>query len=442
MKYTECLKWRPSVYRAVRAALSILTLVGLFSTNCAENQTSANVKVFIGATIIDGTGTAPLADGVLIIRAGRLETVGTRSTVSIPKGADLIDVSGKFIIPGLINAHGHVGDTVGLENGHYSRENVLRQLRLYACYGITTVNSLGGDRIEAMAIRAAEDSTDLNRARLLFAGEVVAGDSQKEARGAVAKNANMQVDFIKFRVDDFLGTAPKMPISICKAIIDEAHNRELPVAAHLFYLEDVKALLRADVDFVAHSIRDLEADEEVIQLLLEKDVSYCPTLTREVSVFVYESEPDFFKDPFFLRYADPGVLDQLRDPERQQRIRNSASAQRYKQALEIASRNLKKLADAGVRIAFGTDSGPPARFQGYFEHMELELMAKAGLTPSQILVSATRDAASALGRTDIGTLEAGKWADFIVLSNNPLDDIKNARTIESVWIAGNSVPMD
>ena len=92
-----------------------------------------------------------------------------------------------------------------------------------------------------------------------------------------------------------------------------------------------------------------------------------------------------------------------------------------------------------MRIAFGTDSGPPARFQGYFEHMELELMAKAGLTASQILLSATRDAASALGRTDIGTLEAGKWADFIVLSNNPLDDIKNARTIESVWIGGNQV---
>ena len=106
----------------------------------------------------------------------------------------------------------------------------------------------------------------------------------------------------------------------------------------------------------------------------------------------------------------------------------------------MASVNLKKLADAGVKIAFGTDSGPPARFQGYFEHLELELMAKAGLSPKQIIVSATGDAAGSLGLEDVGTLEPGKWADFIVLTDNPLEDIKNTRSIESVWIAGNRVP--
>jgi imidazolonepropionase-like amidohydrolase len=162
---------------------------------------------------------------------------------------------------------------------------------------------------------------------------------------------------------------------------------------------------------------------------------------REVSTFVYESEPDFFSDPFFLREADPAVLAQLRDRKRQEAMRTSRSAQTYKKALEIASRNLKKLSDAGVRIAMGTDTGPPARFQGYFEHMELELMAKAGLTPAQVILSATGDAARCMGLDgQVGTIRPGAWADFLVLARNPLQDVRNTRTLESVWIAGNRLP--
>jgi imidazolonepropionase-like amidohydrolase len=132
---------------------------------------------------------------------------------------------------------------------------------------------------------------------------------------------------------------------------------------------------------------------------------------------------------------------QLRQPARQQAMAASASARRYKQALEVAMRNLKKAASAGVRIAMGTDSGASAeRFQGYFEHLEMAMMAEAGLTPAQILRAATVDAARTVGRDDIGLLAAGKWADFVVLRQNPLDDIKNTQSIESVWIAGRRVP--
>ena len=166
----------------------------------------------------------------------------------------------------------------------------------------------------------------------------------------------------------------------------------------------------------------------------------CPTLTREVSTFIYESRPAFFDNPFFLREADQAILQQLLDPKRQEAMRRSESAQRYKQALEMASRNLKKLSDAGVRIAFGTDTGPPARFQGYFEHMEMELMAKAGLTPMQILKSATSDAAKCMNAPGkIGTLEKGAWADLIVLDENPTTGIGSMRAIHSVWIAGNRI---
>ena len=212
------------------------------------------------------------------------------------------------------------------------------------------------------------------------------------------------------------------------------------MAAHLFYLDDAKALVKAGVDFLAHSIRDVDVDQELINLMVEQNICLTPTLLREVSTFVYESRPNFFDDPFFLQHVDPAVLTQLEDPERQVQVQNSSSAQQYKAALDIAMRNVKALADGGVRIAFGTDTGPVGRFQGYFEQLELERMVDAGLTAEQVLVTATRDAAACMQTEDVGTLEAGKWADLLVLSADPLDDILNTRAIESVWIAGNQIP--
>ena len=201
-------------------------------------------------------------------------------------------------------------------------------------------------------------------------------------------------------------------------------------------------LLESGIDFIAHSIRDAEVDEETIGLFAGRDTCYSPTLTRELSTFVYEDTPDFFTDPFFLAEVDDEIIAQLSDPERQQLVRENRAAQLYKDALPTAAANLKALTDAGVRIAFGTDSGPPARFQGYFEHLELAMMADAGMTPEQILRSATIDAAACLGLNDVGTLETGKWADFVVLGADPLEDILNTRTIEAVYIAGNLIPRD
>ncbi|MFQ5929702.1 MAG: amidohydrolase family protein, partial [Acidobacteriota bacterium] len=418
-------------------------LAGLLSCAPQSAPPREGVKVFVGARILDGTGNTPIENAVMLVREGRIEAVGARDSIQIPDGAQRIHVSGKTIIPGLINSHGHVGGTKGLESGpeHYSQENVLHQLGLYARYGVTTVLSLGGDQQEAVPLRDAQDTPELDRARLYIAGRVVTAETPEAARQEVDEMAAMKVDFIKIRVDDNLGTRKKMAPEVYQAVIDQAHQNGLRVAAHFFYLEDGKSLLRSGVDFLAHSARDQEVDVEFIELLKEHDVCLCPTLVREVSTFVYEDVPGFFEDPFFLREADPEVLAQLKDPDRQQQVRNSRSAKAYKQALKVASANLKKLVDEGLPVAFGTDSGPPARFQGYFEHMELQLMAKADLTSMQILVSATGAAARCLGLADdLGTLEPGRWADFIVLSEDPLADITNSRNIESVWIAGNRVP--
>jgi imidazolonepropionase-like amidohydrolase len=245
------------------------------------------------------------------------------------------------------------------------------------------------------------------------------------------------VDIVKIRVDDNLGTTPKMPPEIYRAVIDQAHARGLRVAVHLFYLADAKLLLDAGADFIAHSIRDAHVDAPVIVALKARDVCVCPTLTREMSTFVYASTPAFFSDSFFLKHADPKVVAALQEPARQDAMRKSVAAARYKAGLEVASRNLKTLSDAGVTIAMGTDTGPPARFQGYFEQLELEMMAKAGLTPRQVLAAATRDAARCMKiDKEVGTIETGKWADFIVLNADPLADITNTRAIDSVWIAG------
>ena len=400
-------------------------------------RSASRATVFVGARVVDG-GTV-IEDAVIVVRDGKVAAIGSRSKVAIAADAERIDVAGKTIIAGMINAHGHVGETVGLKSGAelYTEENVKRQLALYARYGITTVVSLGGDQDAAFRLRDAQDKGALDRARIFPSGPVLAPATPQEARKQVAELAARKPDFVKIRVDDNLGTTPKMSPEIYRAVIDEAHRQNLRVAAHLYYLDDAKGLLKAGADFVAHSIRDKEVDQELIGLLKAKDVCVCPTLMREVSTFVYEREPAFFADPFFLRDADKSILDQLRDPKRQEGVRASKSAQQYKLSLEMAKRNLKRLSDAGVRIAMGTDTGPPGRFQGFFEHEELRLMAESGMTPRQILAAATTDAARCMKATGrLGTLQPGAWADLVVLGKNPLDDIANARAIESVWVGG------
>jgi imidazolonepropionase-like amidohydrolase len=405
-----------------------------------STQPAPAVRAFTGARVIDGTDRPPIDNATIVVRDGRIVAVGPAAGVTIPSGAARVSLAGKTVIPGLVNAHGHVGNTVGLKQGVYSAENVLRDLRTYAAYGVTTVYSLGDDQEAGIKARDAQNTPTLDRARLFVAGPVLAPKSPEEARKLVADDAAMKVDIVKIRVDDNLGATAKMAPEVYRAVIDEAHKRKLPVAVHLFYLDDAKAVLDAGADLIAHSVRDKDVDADLIAMLKRRNVCVCPTLMREVSTFVYESTPAWFSDPMFLKHVDAQTVAELKEPAKQEAMKNSKSAQRYKVALDQASRNLKKLSDAGVPIAMGTDTGPPARFQGYFELMELELMAKAGLTPRQVLTSATRDAARCMKLDrDLGTLEPNKWADFVALDADPLADISNTRKIADVYVAGNRV---
>ena len=424
---------------------SVLVALSLTVASCAAPESepvgpTPGLTAFTGARLIIGTGDTVIKNGTLLVRDGRIEAAG--DAVDVPADARQVDVSGKTIIPGLVNAHGHVNDVRGLESdpSFYTEEHVEDQLGLYARYGVTTVFSLGGGGPAGVSVRDRQ-GPDLDHARLYLAGPVITADSVEQAIERVNAAADMGADLIKIRVDDNLGASQKMPSDIYAAVIDAAHERGLRLAAHLYYLDDAKELLEAGADLIAHSVRDAAVDDRLVALLIENDVCYCPTLMREVSTFVYESRPAWFDDPFFLKEANPAVVEELASPAYQERVRNSRAAPIYKAALERAQTNLKTLADAGVGIAMGTDTGPAGRFQGYFEHGELELMAEAGLTPLRTIVASTGEAARCM-RVDeeLGTLEAGKWADFVVLNANPLDDIRHTRNIESVWIAGNPVP--
>src|SRR5262249_29684178 len=278
----------------ILVALLAVGLTGSFR----QSGKSASVKVFVGARIVDGAGNRAIENAVLVTRDGRVDAVGPASAVRAPAGAQTINLSGKFIPPGLISTHVHISDLQGLRPPAYTDENTLRQLGVFARYGVTTVFSLGGEKEPAFRARDTQNTPSLDRTRIYLAGEVITGKTPQEARQMVARVAATKPDIIKIRVDDNLGATPKMTPDVYRAVIEEAHQRGLRVAAHIFYLEDAKDLLRAGADFIAHSVRDKEIDDEFISLMKKRDIPYCPTLTRELSTFVYESTPSFFSDPF------------------------------------------------------------------------------------------------------------------------------------------------
>ena len=171
--------------------------------------------------------------------------------------------------------------------------------------------------------------------------------------------ADMNVDFIKIRVDDNLGATEKMTPEVYQAVIDTAHERGLKLTAHMYYLDDAKGLMNAGADFLAHSVRDVDVDQELIDMLTASDVCYCPTLMREVSTYVYEERPEWFDEEFFLKHADPEVIAALEDPERQERTRNSSSAQTYKAQLPTASATSRRCTTPACGSRWGPTPAPP-----------------------------------------------------------------------------------
>src|SRR3954466_14993510 len=227
----------------------------------------------------------------------------------------------------------------------------------------------------------------------------------------------------------------RMPAEISEPIIEQAHHHHLRAIAHIFYLENAKVLAAQGVDGFAHSVRDQPVDDALIASMKQHGTSQmAATLSREAS-FTYTKLP-FLEDPFFARSVTPAALATLASDERQKKLAAGKHFAQYPGVLKTAMSNTAKEVAAGVKYGMGTDSGPAGRFAGYFAHWEMQLMVQAGLTPLQVLTAATGNNAKLIGAKDVGTIEPGKAADLLILNADPLSDIKNTRSIHSVYVAG------
>lgn len=432
---------------------------GLFATGLAvalAASAHAETNILSHFTLIDGTGRGPVADQALVITDGRLSWVGPASKLKAPKGAHVEDLKGRYVLPGLIDNHVHLGLVNGITQDlkYQTPENIEKQLHLYAAYGITSVQTLGTEKDLIFPLRNAERAGRPDMARIFTVGQGVVfkgsyggvpGLDQsvatpQEARHMVDEETAKGADAIKLWVDDEFGTlSNRMPPEISSAVIDEAHKDGKKAIAHIFYYDNAAELTREGVNGFAHEMRDRPVDAGLLGQMKAKGVwQMAATLSREAS-FTYTMLP-FLDDPFFSRGVTPEVLAELRSPERIKKLGSAPNFPKYAPTLRYAMRNFAAEAKAGVRYGMGTDSGPTARFPGYFAHWELELMVKAGITPLQAITAATGHNAEFLGAKDIGTVQTGKWADLLVLDKNPLADIRNTRTIHEVFIAGHKVP--
>ncbi len=437
----------------------VLVLFLLLSVARVAGAQTGSVTVFKGAELIDGTGAPPIKKSVVVIEGDRITAVGKEGKVHYPKNARVIDLEGRTIMPGIINAHGHVGLVAGTQNSAtaYTRENVENALVQYEQYGVTSMMTLGLNRDLIYQLRDEQRRGAFPGASIFTAGrgfgvesaappvaaasdQVYRPQSAEEAQAQVREMAAHHPDIVKIWLDDFYGKYPKMDPAIYKAVIDESHRQGLRVAAHVFYLADAKALIADGVDVLAHSIRDLPVDDELIAAMKSRGVIYIPTLTVDESSFVFAENSGVMQDLFFKLAVSPALLDLLQSRHYRDKVANDPNLPRVKAAFAMAQKNLKALEDAGVRIAFGTDSGAnPIRIPGWAEHHELELMVRAGLTPMQAIVAATQSSAAVVGAPDLGTIEVGKRADFLVLAADPLHNISSTRQMLSIWHGGKEI---
>ncbi|WP_437185384.1 amidohydrolase family protein [Planctomicrobium sp. SH668] len=436
--------------------LSLITLL-LMSPTMIQAQEKT---VLSGATIIDGTGAPPHENMVLVIKGQKI--LGIVSPEEAPQDAITIDLSGKTIIPGLISAHSHVGQVKGATraNENYSRDLIIQQLKQFEVYGVTTIVALGMNQDLFYAVREDSRNGKISGADLFGADHGMGaiegqpaipplpnGDSiidrprsAEDGRERVRQAKLRGADFIKIWVDDAQGTLPKLDFEVYSAIINEAHQQNLKVAAHVFTLTDAQSLVDAGVDIIAHGVRDQPVGPHFIASMKSKGVWYIPTLSLDDSFFLYADRPEILEDNFIRNGLSPELLKQFQDPDWRAKTKAAPATLRARQSLEMNQRNLGLLNDAGVKIGFGTDSGAnPLRVPGMMEHRELQLIVQSGISPQEAILMATRNSAELLGLSDRGTIATGKLADLVVLDENPLTEITLTRNIHSVWHRGKKV---
>ena len=408
--------------RVLAALLCVSLPLGAACAGANDNQPAegADVTAFEGARLIVGDESAPIEDATVLVRNGQIMQSGASADVEVPAGAARVDLSGKTVMPAIIDTHTHLRTD--------ERDTLVEDLQRRAYYGVVGTTSMG--REVGDVPYQVRDEVIPNASRFRLAGRGITGPepgrsdvpywvtTEAEARTAIQKLAALNVDIVKIWVDDRDDMYEKLTPELYGAIIEEAHLNDLRVTAHIFELADAKGLVRAGVDAFAHGVRDRDVDDEFVTLVGERpNLVLVPNLpNRGVATdlsWVADTVP-----AGDLEALQAAAIDR---PEAQE-------------AFGIQARNLARLSAAGMRVGLGTDGNTP-----YAPHIEMEDMVAAGMSPQEVIVAATRNSAEFMRFQDLGTVEAGKSADFIVLDANPLDDITNTRRIDSVYMRGAAV---
>jgi imidazolonepropionase-like amidohydrolase len=422
------------------------------------------VTVIVGATVISpqrDEAHAAAADQAIVISGSRIKALGATRKIRIPRGATVIDAHGKWVIPGLIDSHVHFfqsGNLYTRPDGAdfnryrpYAEENARNKARLPATFkvwlasGVTGVVDVGGPFWNFDVRDLAEHTTAAPHVRVagplismvdrpqLDLGDppIIRVDNPDEARKLVARELERKPDYIKVwfihRPDDDL----QAQTAIVRATADAAHAAKVPLAVHATELVTAKAALQAGADYLVHSVFDEPVDDEFIALIKQRHALYCPTLFVPAG-YGYAFSNTWTATPEEERLADPQILASMHDLDR---IPKEMIPERVSKLMEahvppaeptVALANLKRLWSEGVTVVMGTDAGNVGTLHGPSIFREMALMRKAGLTPLEVLRSATTNGAQALRLADeVGSIAPGKLADLVILDADPLADVGN-----------------